>query len=144
MFKIICIADFILSHIRTHSYSVTADLPSEEYIRPQFLLSDLRFDIIMWSAASHMAYLLELTTCFDTNFSAAAERKTTKYFELVDAMTSTTPYKYSLYTLQVGSWGIIEQDSFNPIRSILQCKRKDFSSLLLSLSITVLTKSFKV
>ena len=54
------IADFIRSHM-PHGFCVTADLPSEEYIRPQFLVSDLRPDIIMWSTASHKAYLLELT-----------------------------------------------------------------------------------
>ena len=137
------IADFIRSHM-SHGYRVTADLPSEEYIRPQFLVTDLRPDIILWSTASHTAYLLELTVCFDTNFSAAAERKTTKYFELVEAITSTTPYKCCLYTLQVGSRGIVDQDSLNPIRSILQCKRADFNRLLLSLSTTAMTESFKI
>ena len=82
--------------------------------------------------------------CFDTNFSAAAERKTSKYFELVEAIGSTTAYRCYLYTLQVGSRGIVDQDSFNPIKSILHCTRKDFNRLLLSLSITAMTESFKI
>lgn len=36
----------------SHGYSVTADFPSEEYIRPHFLVSDVRPDVIMWSTGS--------------------------------------------------------------------------------------------
>ena len=137
------VSDFIRLHMPC-GFCVTSDLPSEGYIRPDFLMSDLRPDIILWSTAAKTAYLLELTVCFDTNFSAAAERKTSKYFELVEAIGSTTAYRCYLYTLQVGSRGIVDQDSFNHIKSILHCTRKDFNRLLLSLSITAMTESFKI
>ena len=96
------IADFVRAHV-PHGYSIVADLPSEEYIKPHFMVSDLRPDVIMWSAGSKVAYLLGLTVCFDTNVSVATERKTTKYLELVAATTSTSAYKCCLCTIQVGS-----------------------------------------
>ena len=137
------ISDFI--HLQMpRGFCVTSDLPSEEYIRPDFPMSDLRSDIVLWSTEAITAHLFELTVCFDTNFSAAAERKTSKYSELVEAIGSTTAYTCCLYTLQIGSQGIVDQDSLNPIQSILHCTRKAFNRLLLSLSITAMTESFKI
>ena len=57
----------------------------------------------VWSTGATTAYLFELTVCFDTSFSSAAEKKTNKYFELVEAIGSTTAYRCYLYRLQVGS-----------------------------------------
>ena len=36
-------------------FCVTSDLPSEEYIRPDFLMSDLRPDIVLWSTEAKTA-----------------------------------------------------------------------------------------
>ena len=93
MLKII--ADFIRSHM-PQGYTAMLQLfyiPSEEYIRSQILVSDLRPDLIMWSTRSHTAYFPELTVCFDTNSSVAAKRKTSKYFEVVEGITIIALYR---------------------------------------------------
>ena len=75
------LSDFI-SQRKPSGFRSISDLPSDDYNRPDFFVSDKRPDIILWSTDTRIAHLMELTVCFDTNFSAAAERKTAKYLEL--------------------------------------------------------------
>ena len=57
---------------------------SDGYQFPYHIVpTDLRPDIVWWDSSSRSVCLAELTVCFETNFTDAAERKTAKYTDLV-------------------------------------------------------------
>ena len=80
----------------------------------------------MWIHETEIAYLLELTVCFESNFYASAEWKVIKYTELVEVINSTTSYNCYLHTIQIGSRGMTDKDSLSPVKSVLQCTKKHF------------------
>ena len=61
--------------------------------------------------------LAELTVCFESNFTEAAQRKTAKYMDLLQQARSSG-YKAELLTLQVGSRGVPHYDSFQQLAEI--------------------------
>ena len=59
------------------TFKVTADLSDQNYSFPDHICNsnDLRPDIVVWSDAKKLVWLIELTVCFDTNAAQAHERK---------------------------------------------------------------------
>ena len=137
------IVDFLHQHT-TPDTRVTADLPNEDYTSHPFMLSNLKPDIIMWNAETKSVSFLELTVCFDTNAPAASQRKTIKYAELVEVVNSTSQYTCHLYTIQVGSRGLVDIPSFKQFLSLAKCTNKTFHHFLTSLSMLVIEESFKI
>ena len=141
--------DMVLSEIalfikvNAPKWNMTADLPSTNYVRPHFLVSDLRPDIVIWSDIPKKVYLLELTVCFDTSFDEAIQRKTDRYLELADVINQSG-YNCSVITLQVGSRGFIDTDAFEDLRKILNVKIQVFVAFLKRLSSISIKESFKI
>ena len=100
---------FISSYLQP-SHQVTADLPGEPYCFPQDVApTDSRPDIVIWSDQSII--LVELTIHFEPGTNAAAERKQTKYADLL-AKCHTICHSH-LIIIEVGSLGFINATSFS-------------------------------
>ena len=75
--------------------------------------------------------LAELTVCFESNFTEAAQRKTAKYIDLLQQARSSG-YKAELLTLQVGSRGVPHYDSFQQLAKTLSMGIPTCTSALLN------------
>ena len=87
--------------------------------------------------------LMELTVCFESSFQHAAERKTTKYEDVV-ARARSSGYIGQIITLEVGSRGIIGGDGFNCLKTVFNIKEREMSNLLIKISRTAIEESFKI
>ena len=54
---------------------------------------------------------LGVGSLIESNFVTSAQQKVVRYTELVQAITSTKPYKCHLHIVQIGSFGMIHMDS---------------------------------
>ena len=64
--------------------------------------TDLRPDIVWWDDNDKVVVMVELTIPFETSFEAAAERKESKYEELVTA-ARRNGFDTTLITIEVES-----------------------------------------
>ena len=132
--------DAILSLIATAH--LTSDLGS--YIFPQHIVStDLRPDIVWWDDSLKKIILMELTVCFESSFQHAAERKTTKYEDVV-VRARSSGYRGQIITLEVGSHGIIGGGGFSCLRAEFNIKEREMSNLLIKISRTAIEESYKI
>jgi hypothetical protein len=127
----------------SNGYKVIVDLPNHSYERPPFLVSNLRPDLVMWSDRDKTCYLIELTICFDTNPKGAEGRKSRRYVDLAEYITSLG-FSCHVIPLQVGSWGFIDLDSFAPLKDLLSITAKDFHSCLIQLAADAIIGSFHI
>lgn len=114
----------VKSAIKSHRKDICliADQPKCDYRQPEFLVSDLKPDMISWSVTDNTCYLIELTVCFDTIPDRAEVRK---------SLHSSTAYKCTIIILQVGSRGLTDLDSFESLRSYLKIKQAAYRFSLL-------------
>jgi hypothetical protein len=59
-------------------------------------------------------------------------------------VNSTSQYTCHLYTIQVGSRGLVDIPSFKQFLSLAKCTNKTFHHFLTSLSMLVIEESFKI
>ena len=141
--------DAILSLIvtfLTSKISPTAHLTSDlgSYIFPQHIVStDLRPDIVWWDDSLKKIILMELTVCFESSFQHAAERKTTKYEDVV-VRARSSGYRGQIITLEVGSRGVIGGGGFSCLRAEFNIKEREMSNLLIKISRTAIEESYKI
>ena len=102
------------------SFSVTADLDGTDYRIPQYLLTDLRPDIIVWN--DHRIHIFELTVCWEGNFQDAAIRKEAKYLHLLEVVRQKG-IAGSLHTIQVGSRGFLDVRSLDYLFNLTNTNR---------------------
>ena len=116
----------------------------EGYQLPCCIVStDLRPDIVWWDFSHKSVCFVELTVCFETNYVDAAERKTTKYADLVRQARSNG-YRATLITLQVGSRGVPHYESFVALARVLDMPKKVLISLITSATKAAIQGSFKI
>ena len=113
---------FASCHLKP-GHQATVDLPGEEYCFPQDVATtDSRPDLVIWSQDT--ITLIELTICFEEGMDTAAERKRTKYADLLARCASTKPFAH-LTTIEVGSRGFINSSSFDAFyRHLAKPKKK--------------------
>ena len=138
----------IVSFLRAHiddDYQMIADLgtSSEYYFPPEIATTDLRPDLVLFSSQKREVVIIELTVCYELSFQKAQERKESKYFDLVEEAESNH-YKADLITLQVGSRGIIDSNSFLPLRNYARVKPSVWKEFLRVIAATVIMGSFKI
>ena len=139
------VSNFMLGNL-PDDYQLLADLPQfQPYIFPPHIATtDERPDIVVWSDRTREVWVMELTICFETNYSKAHDRKTTRYSDLMDQI-ETTLYDGTLLTLEVGSRGFLSLPSFITIKQqLLVCEKKQWDAFLLDVVRTVITGSHKV
>ena len=138
----------IVSFLRAYiddDYLMIADLgtSSEYYFPPEIATTDLRPDLVLFSSQKREVVIIELTVCYELSFQKAQERKESKYFDLVEEAESNH-YKADLITLQVGSRGIIDSNSFLPLRNYAKVKPTVWKEFLRVIAATVIMGSFKI
>ena len=104
---------------------------------------DLRPDVLWWDPGDRSMCLAEVTVCFESNFSDAAQRKTAKYMDLLHQVRDRG-YKAQLLTLEVGSRGVPHLNSFKKLAHILSMSSKDLTNLLMCTSRAAVTGSFSI
>ena len=95
--------------------------------------TDLRPDIVWWDDSLKKIELIELTICFETSFEHAAERKATKYEDVL-ARARSSGYSGRVITLEVGSRGIIGDRGFSYLKDTFKITAPDLSKLLVQIS----------
>jgi hypothetical protein len=96
-------------------FKATADLATVGYSFPVHLYpTDERPDIVLWKDDTKEVILIELTVCFQENFADASQRKLNRYHELVSNMRDAG-VRPKMGAIQVGSRGMIDDQSFEPI-----------------------------
>ena len=64
---------------------------SEDYLFPLHIgETDLRPDLVWWDETYRSLHMDELTVPFEANFVEAAEKKSTKYMDLVELARATS------------------------------------------------------
>jgi hypothetical protein len=95
--------------------------------------TDLRPDIVWWDSSSRCVCLAELTVCFETNFDDAADRKTTKYADLLQQARGNG-YRATLLPLKVGLKGVPHYQSFAALARVMDMTNKDLMTLITNTS----------
>jgi len=91
----------------------SADLGSNYNFFQHITPTDLKPDIVWCDDEKNLLRIVELTIPFDTTLDDAAERKETKYEELVQS-AQQAGYTTTLTTIEVGAHGIPTCLAFRP------------------------------
>ena len=83
---------------------------------PFIVATDLRLDIVLWSALSRTVILLELTCPAEEGIAAAQIRKQSRYQDLLDEINATKTWKARLLTLEVGARGLVGSSTYHAFR----------------------------
>ena len=80
------------------------DFDQRKITFPPFIVAtNLRPDVVLWSALSRTVILLELTCPAEEGIAAAQIRKQSKYQDLLNEINATKTWKARLLTLEVGA-----------------------------------------
>lgn len=109
--------------------TVLADLSEQYQFPPSLALSDLRPDLVAYSNLTKSVIIVELTVCYETNFRDARARKEEKYTELVKEVEENG-FVVDLITVEVGSRGFVNYESFSWLNSTLGAPKKKLFDLL--------------
>ena len=135
------LADTIKEKLPT-SIHFSADLDSD-YNFPQHITpTDLRLDIVWWDDEKKVLRILEITIPFETTLNDAAERKETRYEELVQS-AQQAGYTIALITIEVGARGVPHMTGFQMLKHELLLTKIEFSLLLYQVSRKAIEGSFR-
>ena len=123
--------------------TMSVDIGEGYQLPCRIVSTDLRPVIVWWDFSNKSVCFVELTVCFETNFVDAAERKTTKYADLV-RQARNNGYRATLITLQVGSRGVPHYESFVALARVLDMPKEVLISLITSTTKAAIQGSFKI
>ena len=133
---------FLVKH--TTDLTILADLPGVNYAFPSHIAAtNERPDIVLWNDKSHTITMIELTIPFEDNFVDAHHRKSNRYHDLLQLCIKNN-YHAQLYTIQVGSRGVIDLASLSCLADLCKPKQKLWHNLLVDLSRAAITGSFVI
>ena len=139
-----CVLEILFKHLQQHllpGTTVVADLPGYPYTLPTDVPTDLRPDLVVHSPGQ--LHLLELTVCWESNFSAARLRKEGKYLHLVEQARGRG-VQASLSTIQIGCRGFIDSRSLQHFFSLTQTSPKAQKLLTSEVISTVIRESHTI
>ena len=136
------ILDFMTKQMPDETTIVT-DLSDNYQFPPCLALTDLRPDLVAYDVQTKSALLLELTVCFETNFEDARKRKEDKYSELVEEV-ERNGFDVELITIEVGSRGMVNYDSFHRLRDAVGASNKELKHTLFDISRAAIRGSFAI
>jgi hypothetical protein len=139
---LLLISNFIKEQV-PDDVTVLADLFEQYQFPPSLALSDLRPDIVAYSNLTKTVTIVELTVCYETNFRDARARKEEKYTELVEEVEENG-FVVDLITVEAGSRGFVNYESFSRLNSTLGTPKKKLFDLLRSISSTAIKESFQI
>ena len=128
------------------SWQLCADLPGRRYSLP-YEMGDItaRPDIFAWSTMQKQVVMFELTIPFEENITDAARRKQERYVPLCSHLSSLG-WGTKLYTIQVGSRGLLDMSSLKSIENFTNSRqsKKSFLCLLHKICRIVIGCSFAI
>ena len=136
------ILDFMTKQMPDETTIVT-DLSDNYQFPPCLALTDLRPDLVAYNVQTKSALLLEPTVCFETNFEDARKRKEDKYSELVEEV-ERNGFDVELITIEVGSRGMVNYDSFHRLRDAVGASNKELKHTLFDISRAAIRGSFAI
>ena len=89
-----------------NDWEMTADLSGGGTFPVEVAITNLRPDIVIWSASQQQVILGELTVPWEDNIQEAYERKYTKYTEL-KAVCLNRGWKATCYPFEIGCRGFV-------------------------------------
>ena len=138
------IYDTISQNTSTSNYNVFADLACSTVPFPtDIVVTAKRPDVILWNDVVQRIYLVELTVCHESNFDAADERKTARYYDLVQSL-SEKRYLVKQFNLLIGSRGFIHNANLNSLCTELRIPARTKENMCLQIIKTVMEESFKI
>ena len=87
-------------------WRMEVDLDKKLIFPPEIVATTLRPDMVLWSMAAKLAYVVELTVPWEEGVEEAYERKKTKYSDLA-AEASQNGWKTLIFPVEVGSRGYV-------------------------------------
>ena len=139
-----CVLEILFKHLQQHlppGTTVVADLPGYPYTLPTDVPTDLRPDLVVHSPGQ--LHLLELTVCWESNFSAAKLMKESKYLHLV-AQARGRGVQASLSTIQIGCRGFVDSKSLQHFFALTQTSPKAQKTLTSEIISTVIRESHTI
>ena len=125
-------------------WAISVDLPVLPYVLPNVISnSSPRPEIILWCQKAKEMSLLELTVCFEENFTTPSEYKKNKYSNLVSACKQAV-WSAHLHTLQVGSRGLVDCSSIEPILWFLKFSKPSSNFLFRKMCTISIGTSFAI
>ena len=138
------ISNFIQKQVPDDVIVLTDLSDGDQYqFPPSLALSDLGPDLVVYSNLTKSVTMVELTVCYETNFKGAQSRKERKYMELVEEIEQNG-FVVNLITVEVGSRGFVNQESFYRLNGTLGAPKKELLDLMLSVSEAAIKESFRI
>ena len=102
------------------TFKQTADLTEDTYRFPSHITpSNLRPYLVLWSDIERKLYIAELTICYETGSKQAEERKRRRYADMAEE-ADIQGYQTRVLPIQIGSRGVIQDDSLEDLRSCVK------------------------
>ncbi|CAC5407387.1 unnamed protein product [Mytilus coruscus] len=98
-------------------WQMLVDLKQKLQFPPQIAVTNQRPDIVIWSASTKQAILLELTVPWEERIQDANERKRLKYQDLL-AECRDNGWRVWLFPVEVGSGGFVGQSIWRALRAL--------------------------
>ncbi|XP_076090373.1 uncharacterized protein LOC143062594 [Mytilus galloprovincialis] len=98
-------------------WQMLVDLKQKLQFPPQIAVTNQRPDIVIWSASTKQAILLELTVPWEERIEDAYERKRLKYQDLL-AECRDNGWRVWLFPVEVGSRGFVGQSMWRALRAL--------------------------
>ena len=134
--------DTITQHLPTTS-SCTVDLANQYSFPSHIVATELRPDIVWWDDTNKSVCLVELTVCFDTLLHEAADRKESKYLELLSTIKEAG-YRATLVTVEVGSRGLPNILGFEKLKHELKLTSTQTSDFMVEAAKKAIIGSFSI
>ena len=134
--------DTITQHLPTTS-SCTVDLANQYSFPSHIVTTELRPDIVWWDDTNKSVCLVELTVCFDTLLHEAADRKESKYLELLSTIKEAG-YRATLVTVEVGSRGLPNILGFEKLKHELKLTSTQTSDFMVEAAKKAIMGSFSI
>ena len=134
-----------LTEVLDTDYCVVSDLAdtSTYTFPPALATTNLRPDLVVFSEKKRHAAIIELTVPFEGNFGKAKERKSEKYYDLIEEI-KTNDFDVDLITIEVGSRGFICSDGFDHLKDTFLINRRRMEKLLVEVAMAAVTGSYKI
>ena len=136
------IVEAIKLHL-TQESTLAVDIGKGYQFPLHIVQTNLRPDIVWWNSRERSVCFAELTVCFESNFSEAAQQKIAKYADLVH-QAKCNSYNTVLLTLEVGSRGLPNYTSFIQLAHTLRMPKHDLHLLLQHVSRAAIEGSFTI
>ena len=98
-------------------WRLEVDLDKKLVFPPEIVTTTLRPDMVLWSKAAKLAYVVELTVPWEEGVEEAYERKKLKYSDLA-AEASQNGWKTLIFPVEVGSRGYVATSTTSLLRKM--------------------------